>query len=405
MKSTPTFKILGLVTLAGILLYFGVQGYRYFSDTMRQTQVYASASEDVISLNGWLVREEEAFSFTGGTLDHAQTEGAKVGVGQTLAVVYHSADALNTVDRIEALELQLEQLEFARNSFLDPDAVLKLDSTIASDLTALCQNISGGDYSSPGRELNSVKAAIMKRDHTYGSLDEIDGRISQVKSEISSLRATLSGATAITTPQSGTFSATCDGYESVLTPAFLEEITPEQLDHLSPASANGTVGKMIYGDTWYYTAVISQQDVERLGKRDTVVLRFAKGLNFDITMDVEKITKSENGKSVLVLSCQSYLPETTLLRYQAADIILHTYEGLRVNANALRVSDGQSGVYCVIGATARFKPVDVVYEGDGFVLVRPAQSALADPTGVTILRVGDQAITTAGELSNGKVIS
>ena len=402
MKSTPIFKILGLSVLAAIVLYFTVQGVGYFSDTMRQTEVYESFSEDTIPLNGWLIRDEEIFTSSAGTLDHSQSEGAKVGVGQTLAVVYQNAGALATVDRIEALELRLEQLDFARSSFLDKDAVLKLDSTIETGLIALCQSVSSGDYGAISGDLAALKAAVMKRDHSYLSEDAIDEAIAEVKGELASLRASLSGSTAITTERAGIYSANCDGYESVLTPAFLEDVTPSRLKNLTPAAEDTTVGKMIYGDTWYYAAVITDAQAAQLGKRTHVTFRFAKGLNRDVDMTVVKITKSENGQSVLILSCDRYLSETTLLRNQSADLILRTYTGLRVNANALRVNEeGESGVYCVIGATARFKPVTVIYEGDGYVLVKPREGL----TGTTMLRSGDQAITSAGDLFDGKVIS
>ena len=49
---------------------------------------------------------------------------------------------------------------------------------------------------------------------------------------------------------------------------------------------------------------------------------------------------------------------------------------------------------------ARFKAVEVVYQGEGYALVRPVEGA----SGTGVLRVGDQVIATAGELFDGKVI-
>lgn len=405
MKSTPIFKILEAALLVAILLYFSIQAVNYFSDTMKQSEAYASACEDTITLNGWLVRDEETFSSAETTLSHPQSEGAKVGVGQTLAVVYQDAASLAAVDKIQSLELRLEQLEFARNSFLDPDAVLKLDSMIQSDLLSVCRFAAGGDFRDGQNQLTSLKAAILKRDNHYSSEDAIEADIVQVKQELSALRASLQTASSITASQSGTYSANCDGYETVLTPDFLADVTPEKLAAPVPASVGSNVGKLIYGDTWYYASVISDEDVARLGNRSTVTFRFSKGFLSPIEMQVDRIVPGQNGQNVLILSCRKYLSETTVLRYQSADIILHTYEGLRVNSNALRIDqEGHSGVYCAIGATARFKPVDIVYEGQGFVLVTPSPSAQEDPNGVIVLRPGDQVITSAGELFNGKVI-
>ena len=57
-------------------------------------------------------------------------------------------------------------------------------------------------------------------------------------------------------------------------------------------------------------------------------------------------------------------------------------------------------MYCLVGFAADFKPVDVVYRGDGYTLVRAADSA----TGGDILRSGDEVIVTSSELYDGKVV-
>ena len=49
---------------------------------------------------------------------------------------------------------------------------------------------------------------------------------------------------------------------------------------------------------------------------------------------------------------------------------------------------------------AKFKPVQVVYQGDGYMLVKDA----AAEEDSTMLRQGDQVIVTSAELYDGKVI-
>lgn len=95
-------------------------------------------------------------------------------------------------------------------------------------------------------------------------------------------------------------------------------------------------------------------------------------------------------------------------------MIFHTVEGIRVPKEALRIvtstaenEDGipettqTTGVYCVVGMEARFKPVEVVYTGDNFVLVRSA--APADRENLR-LRPGDEVIISANGLYDGKVL-
>lgn len=400
--STPIFKILSIALLAAVVIYFAVQGYRYISDPINTTLAYASVEEVTIEVNGYLVRDEETFHSDAGTLSHALSEGERVGRNQVMATAYSDSGALTRVERLEQLELRLEQLSFSLISYLDPDAALKLDSSINTDILALRQSVSGGEYSGAEEELSSLKSAILKRDYTSASQEEIEADIKTAEQEIAEVKGSLNG-TAITAPEGGIYSAVCDGYETVLTPDFLQDdLTPAKLNAVKPTgSESANVGKLIYGDTWYYAANITDEQAQQLDGRSTVTLRFAKGLTMDLKMKVVSISRSENGHRTLLLSSEKYIAQTTLLRHQAATLVLRTYEGLRLPSNALRVNDqGVTGVYCRLGVRARFKPVQVVYQGDGYVLVEAA-SNVEDSS---MLRQGDEVIATAAELYDGKVI-
>ncbi len=399
-KTSPLMKILPIAVLAAVLVYFAVQLYNYLSDPVNTTLVVAGQAEDTIALNGWLLRDEEVLPAQNGTLSRVRQEGERVGVGQVLARVYANDGALQTVSQIETLELQLQQLQFALTSYLNPDAALKLDTSITGDILTLRQSLTGGDYTAAEGDIAPLKAAVLKRDHSYASQEEIQTEIKSVEGQIKSLEASLSGTT-VTARASGTYSAVCDGYETVLTKAFLEEVTPEKLARLRPVDEQSNMGKLIYGDTWYYVVTLPEEQASYLKSQGAVTLRFAKGFDQNIRMQVVSVSAPEDGQAAVTLSCRKYLAQTTLLRHQAADVILRTYEGLRVPSNALRVSEeGVTGVYCVDGSTAAFRPVTVLYQGQGYALVQPAEGASDTQT----LRVGDEVIATAGALSDGKVI-
>lgn len=401
-RSSPLLKVLPIAVLAAVLLYFAAQVYNYFADPLTITMVYESQAEDTLSMDGWLVRTEEPLPGQNGTVSRAVQEGQRVAAGETVATVYSDDSALQTVSRIETLELQLQQLEFALTSYLDPDAALKLDTSITDDILALRQTLIQGDYASAESDLATLKAAVLKRDYgAYESQEAIQSQVKTVESELSQLRASLSGAGTVRAKASGTYSAVCDGYESVLTEEFLKDVTPSRLKSLKAGTAESNVGKLIYGDTWYYAVTLPADQAAELKTMGRVSVRLAKGFDQSIRMTVESVSREENGEAVVVLSSTRYLAQTTLLRHQAADAVLHTYQGLRVPANALRVSeDGTTGVYCVDGENASFRPVTLVYQGAGYALVAPADGVADTRT----LRAGDQVIATSGELHDGKVI-
>ena len=110
MNNTRVFRFLSIALLAAIALYFAAQGYFALTDPFTTTLVYQSSAEDTIDVSGWLVRDEEVLSGESGTVRHEVSEGERVGKGQTVATVYSGSDALDTVQQIEAKELQLQQL-------------------------------------------------------------------------------------------------------------------------------------------------------------------------------------------------------------------------------------------------------------------------------------------------------
>ena len=318
MKTTPIFKILSAAILLAVVFYFAVQGYHYFSDPINTTFVYASHEWDAIETEGYLVREEETFHSDMTTLHHALKEGEKVGKNQTLAIAFPDSGALNRVERLDALEMQAQQLSFALESFLDGDAALKLDDNIREDLTAFHQAIATGDYTRGEDERTALKTAILKRDYTYTSQEQIEFDLNAVEQKIKEEEALLNG-TDITAPKSGIFSAICDGYERVLTPALLGEVSPSFLTTLQPEAQRANVGKLIYGDTWYYVTVITQEQAQLLEDRTAISVQFAKGFTAPFAMSIKHISEPENGKCVLWLSTREYMAQTTLLRQQSAD--------------------------------------------------------------------------------------
>ena len=76
------------------------------------------------------------------------------------------------------------------------------------------------------------------------------------------------------------------------------------------------------------------------------------------------------------------------------------YHALRVDEN------GVSGVYCLVGRVAYFKPVSIVYQGSDYCLVEPGtiEAATESQKSLYTLRPNDEVIVSAGELYNGKVV-
>ncbi|BCK79512.1 hypothetical protein MM35RIKEN_17040 (plasmid) [Vescimonas fastidiosa] len=400
MRSTPIFKILSLAVLVAVVTLLGIEGYRYFHRSVSVSVAYTGQVTDSLSVTGWVVRQETPLPDTSGTLLRQVQEGEKVHAGQAVAMAYASKSALEVVSRLEDTELKLQQLQFARSSFLDSDAALKVDSDISDSILRLHIATADGDYATATQEMSAMKTAVLKRSYSYESLEQIDQAIAQTRSDISSLQNQLSGATSVKTAVAGVYSGSTDGSEETLTPDFLTDVTPARLDALSTGSAVKSAGKIITDNTWYFAANIPAQQARELQVGQEVTLRLSKGLQQDTPAYVQSISAEEDGHVAVVLSCTRYISQVTLLRHQQGEILLREYKGLRVPSAALRMDeDGSLQLFCRLGAYVYSKPVDLVYRGDGFCLVRSAQGAADE----RILRQGDLVISTARALTDGMI--
>lgn len=424
-NSSLGMKILMTAVTLALLAYFGIQGYRYFADPLTTTLAYSYQVEESITLSGCVVRQEQVLEDDGGGLLRLRREeGERVSRGGAVASVYADQASLDRQAEISALEARAEQLQYAQNAAGSSEVSRKLDTQIMQNILEYRRCLAADRLAKAETYGSQLRALVLKRDYTYAGNEDLSGQIESLQSQLKELKAQAAGSVrTITAPVSGLYSAVVDGYENVLTPESLTELTPSQLSAVrADPSVKSNVGKLILGDSWYYAAVVSASDAkELLEKSDelraagkSLTLRFAKNVERDLSVTVTHVGAEENGRCVVILEGKSYLSQLTLLRQQSAQVVWNSIDGIRIPKEALRIDtrtvekeDGASeetrvtGLYCVVGMEARFKPVEVLYNGSGFLLVRA--NAPEDRESLR-LRPGDEVIITANDLYDGKVV-
>ena len=410
-------KCLLLAVTLGVLAYFGIQGLQYLGDPLTTTLAYNYQVEEGMDLSGYVVRREQVLADeASGLLRLQRSEGEKVGAGGTVALVYADQASLDRQREIDELSGRIEQLQFAQEASLGSEVSLKLDAQIMRSLLDYRAELAAGRLDNAEEHETELKSLVLKRDYTYSDTEDLSGQIAELQSQLKELKAqAASSVRAVKAPVSGVYSAVVDGYETVLTPGLLADMTPSQLNAVqADETLTSQTGKLILGDSWYYAVTMSADQAKVL--RDsggTMTLRFAKGVEQDQTVTLYAVGPEEQGRVVVTFRGEYNMAQVTLLRRQSAQLIWRTVAGIRVPNEALRAANTKVdqegnrttveslGVYCVVGMEARFKPVEVVYSGDGFVLVR--STAASDQESLR-LRPGDEIIISAKDLYDGKVV-
>ena len=410
-------KCLLLAVTLGVLAYFGIQGLQYLGDPLTTTLAYNYQVEEGMDLSGYVVRREQVLADeASGLLRLQRSEGEKVGAGGTVALVYADQASLDRQREIDELSGRIEQLQFAQEASLGSEVSLKLDAQIMRILLDYRAELAAGRLDNAEEHETELKSLVLKRDYTYSDTEDLSGQIAELQSQLKELKAqAASSVRAVKAPVSGVYSAVVDGYETVLTPGLLADMTPSQLNAVqADETLTSQTGKLILGDNWYYAVTMSADQAKAL--RDsggTMTLRFAKGVEQDQTVTLYAVGPEEQGRVVVTFRGEYNMAQVTLLRRQSAQLIWRTVAGIRVPNEALRAANTKVdqegnrttveslGVYYVVGMEARFKPVEVLYSGDGFVLVR--STAASDQESLR-LRPGDEIIISAKDLYDGKVV-
>lgn len=417
-KSLITFTI--LIFAAVIALYLGYYIYSALNEPYQTAQVYSYTAHDSVTAEGLVVREALVLPAQSGILELTRAEGEKVGKGQQIALVYRDSQAQASQAHIEELELAIELLEEAISQSGNLESAARLDEDIIQSMVALRASYALGDCTQLREQVLGVKSSVLKRGYTYGdglTSADLSARLRQLRDELAVLtRQSARATTRVSAPTPGVFSSLVDGYESLLTPETVYELTPTSLQELinSPAGEDSeSMGKLITSDTWYFAANLPQTAARRLEEGDTVSLRFSGDLNRTVEMTVDRIGATEGGKTLVVFSSNRYLTLTTLLRHQTAELVFESWSGLRIPKQALRLVEStqdadhsddsastvtRTGVYALVNGRTEFREVDILYEGSDYYVTRPLGS------GRKILRAGDAVITQGTGLTDGLLL-
>ena len=389
------FTVILWILLATLAAYFGYHVISSLYAPLMTATVTPYEAGAGYYASGFVVREEELLYSQYGTTVLSCAEGAHVAANDTVATGYRSEDARLRQTRMDELSGQIEQLQYAWSAVSSVYDQAALDTDIADALAQLSRYLALRDMNSVSDLSPELKGLILRRTGSGADSGTLQSRINALQAELDTLEAQSAGDTsAISAGRAGTFSAavagTADGHD--MTVAEFEAVQPDEAD----AHA---IGRLITSTTWYYACVVPASELSDVEEGDRATLTFARDYYQPVTMRVERLGENEAGSRLLVLSSDRALQNVTLLRQQSAEIVFTSYAGLRVPKSAVRVENGQTGVYILEGTLAKWKPITILHDtGESYVVT-------LDTSSTNNLWPGDELIINAKNLYDGKVVN
>lgn len=387
-------SVLLVLLSASVIATIGTIFYHFF-DTSYETETAMRATADESRVfEGVFVRDETLLTGAGnGAVSYQIPDGGKMATGDVIAEIYADSGAIERQQKIEALEAQLDVLERISNpGTLEQAQPADLSRQISEYYQTFVQNRDKGKLTAAA----ASEEQFLEAYSTYqiviskGAVSFAE-QIAELKSEIEKLKdGELEPESIVTAESSGYFISETDGYEEMLKPEKLSEITPERLksvlagENAVPVSEH-IIGKSVAQYDWYMLGLIDNQEL-KYQVDDTVTLRL---LNSSVEADatIQELRKIEDSNQVMViLHCDAMSSEFVQNRTETVEMILGEYEGIKVPRDAIRfkdvevtktdettgeetvVTENRRGVYVQDGEKLEFKMLDVVYEGDSYVI-------------------------------------
>ena len=394
-------KVILWIFLAAVICYFGYYIFSAIHEPLVTTTAIEYEAGAGCYTTGLVVREEVVVRARNNIATLVVAEGARIAKGQIVATGYLSEDAHDRQSELEAVNRELEQLEYACSYSGSVSDQAALDQEILLRLTNQARHVARRDMNTAADSGVALKGLVLRRMADDAADAAMEQRIAELQARQKQLQAGSADTTEVPAECSGYFSGSVDGYERVLTVELLEELTVTGFRELEPLETGAEeIGKIITGDTWYYVVVVPEDRLEYVRVGASVPVRFAAEFYDELEMKVERISEPEDGQCLLVLSCDRYMHDATMLRQQSADIVFSSYAGLRVPKEAIRVrGKQQTGVYVLESNAAVWKTVKILYDtGESYVVE-------LDKSSTNNLWPGDEIIVKAEDaLYDGKVV-
>lgn len=368
-----TVKILAALVSILMVTTLVSQSYYFIHDKHDTEEAVLTTINEDIPFQGVIIRDEKVITYDGdGVLDYQYSDGSKISINNTIANVYSSENAIIAKNKISLINKQISELKRAQNpgttNYVEPETIKK---KIDSEYKSLISESVNGDISGLQNSKEDLSLAMNVYNIVTNSEKNYNEKISELKDEKKKIKAdSEKPKDKIKAEKTGYFVSYADGFEKKLTTKNASKLTESDINDVIDGKAtapDNSIGKMFNDYSCKIVGVVNSDSRITDGANLKVMLSTSKNV-YDVSVDSVKPCGKDDKKMIVTLSCDRLDTNLVESRTVSMQLIFDEYEGLKVPRKAVRFKDGQKGVYVMLGKDISFKKIDVIYEGDDYVL-------------------------------------
>ncbi len=396
------FHVVGLLALALVSVYIIAQCFVIFRRSYKTETAIKYTLAESITLDG-VVAFDSVDVAGSGDLGYLVQDGERVTNGTIVAEVYTDDSQGLQREQLDRLERTITLLTKSQNSTGSDLSVLTNQTKQA--LYNLLDKINTAQYSGITDAEDTFLLAQNRLQVSTGQTAGFADTIAALRVEYDSIKAQLDALQTITATTNGYFSSTAASPAIAADRQALDDADPATLQKMLadgfPAAATDRAGQITTGFSWKFYAVCDLDTAARFDNISSVKISVPGKQNTPLSATVEEVAPDkDNGLAKIVLQCQTINAEVLSFGQETAQIDLKTYEGIRIDKEALHIVDGQRGVYVKYGNLQRFLKITTLYENDSYILI-PENGKIGTDNEV---RLYDEIIVQGTNLQDGKLL-
>lgn len=406
LKRAAFYAVTALLSIAATVYFIYHLLIAFDNSIIFEQAILAVSSSSVVS-DGYIFRDESVlFTENDGVLESYFDEGEHVKANTEVARV-HSSSAIVDRQEISKIDRQIRLLQSSNLTSTSLYDTKYIDRQISEMYYLICDKLSQGDFEYACKKTDELNILLNQRQIITNTRVSFNNEIAALEAKKESLTGSFEdNGVSVRTKSAGYYYSSTDGYENVFTPDILPSITPDGFAELcksEPAVYSGRypAGKLVDTHTWYIVCTVDKIKASEMHEGQVYNVSFLYAGNEIIPFTLDRIASSPNGQTALLILKTDIVPDGFVFnRSQKIEIVYSTTSGVRVPANALRVINGEYGVYILDENVVRFIKIDIIFEGDGYYI---SQTEYPEEDTERRLKEHDRIITAGKELYDGKI--
>ena len=388
-RATGRFYVFIAMLLVG--LFFIVREF-WALDSPEAIVTTASASYTT-TMDAIILRDESVSAYEGeGRVEYLVDEGATVSAGENIVDLYAASYITKAFTELETIRGTIRDYYQELLSGIKDPELERLEANVQAQALEMKRLLQGGQI---GNLVNVERMLRQTMDERYrylnanrrenNKLNNYFTQESNIKNSIESLKTTKRA------DKDGVVSFYLDGYERVLTPQLLGDITPEQIrmvmagKPLVPKSTSVRMEKDIFKITstekWYVVLISNEKGWNPVaGQIFQMQMDDVSGFAF-----IGTVTEIQKSQGEVVAIVEIAAPLGPMINRRSGRMSIGTHlSGYMVPRAAVTNQNGQTGVWLTDVAGDTFVPVEV--------LTTDSNAALVEPLTEGALRVGHRVL-------------